>query len=108
MAHEIGKYAWMKTLPEEVLRQHLTSDMLMVYDACGIDVLISLATHCASIPVYMAPRALARLQRVYIKQASTGNNYKELARSMGLSERFVYDAVAEERAETPDMFENKK
>lgn len=84
---------WIKELPAEEIAAALTKDIALIYDACGIDVLISLWTNFPSITFYVSTQPLAQLKRLYIRKNFLGNNQKFLAAKLGVSGSFVYDCL---------------
>lgn len=83
---------WVKDIKIDDL---LDKDSKLVYDYCGVDVLIELMMHFPSIPLYIGKKVLNRIRERYIKQFFTGNNIKDLCVKIGVSERFVYKIIGE-------------
>lgn len=70
-------------------------DIKLIYDNCGMDVLISLWANLPSMGLYISAKPLAEAKKRYIKKHHNGENTKELCRFLDVSERFVYDVLEE-------------
>jgi len=98
---------WLKELKEEDITKELTHDIKLIYDACGLDVLISLWLHFSSIGFYISTAPLTEIKRIYAKRFHNNTNSKQLAIKLGVSERFIYAAQEEKNgshAEDPELF----
>lgn len=77
-----------------ITQADLEGDMGLAAEQCGLDVAVRLVLHMGgtqlSIPKYALKRAAVR----YIRAHYDGSNAKILALATGMTERFVYDAVA--------------
>lgn len=82
-------------LDEVEFEEHLTGDMKLIADRCGIDVLKSLLSGVPKIHVYMSEKPIVEAQRRYIAKNYRQGNAKEIAATLGVSERFVYDTHRE-------------
>ena len=74
--------------------EDLGGDMGLVASQCGLDVAVRLVQAMGgtqlSVPKYALKRAAVR----FIRAQYDGTNAKSLALATGMTERFVYDAVA--------------
>ena len=74
--------------------EDLGGDMGLVASQCGLDVAVRLVQAMGgtqlSVPKYALKKAAVR----FIRANYTGVNAKSLALATGMTERFVYDAVA--------------
>jgi len=73
----------------------LTSDMKLIAERCGIDVLKSLLANLPKLHIYMSERPLVEAQKRYIDRFYRQGNAKEIAANLGVSERFVYQVHRE-------------
>lgn len=77
-----------------VTPEDLDGDIALVAEQCGLDVAVRLVTRVGgtqlSVPKYAFKRAAIR----FVREHYDGNNAKMLALATGMTERFVYDAVA--------------
>jgi len=91
------KVEWIKELSKEEIEKALEGDLELVYSLCGLDMLLSLWEHFSGMNIYVSTKPLRVLQRSYIKKNFTGGNIKELARKLGVSEKFVYIVINNDR-----------
>jgi hypothetical protein len=73
---------WVRDVEIEDL---LDKDVKLVYDHCGLDILIKLWEEFPSMPIYMSTSPLNQIKERYI--------IKELCRLLDVSERFVYKVL---------------
>jgi hypothetical protein len=90
-----SRYEWLKDVG---IADLLSGDMKLVFECCGIDTLITLYEHFASMEIYVSGKPLDRIKRRYIETFFTGNNVKELCVILGASQRFIYDVLEEQNA----------
>jgi Mor family transcriptional regulator len=83
---------WLQEIEYEDL---LNKDAKTVLEFCGLDVLCALYENVPSIPLYLGEKVLFELRKRYIRKFCDGENHKHLAAKLGVSVRFVYDALAE-------------
>ena len=81
---------WVRDVEIEDL---LDKDVKLVYDHCGLDILIKLWEEFPSMPIYMSTSPLNQIKERYIKKYCNGHNIKELCRLLDVSERFVYKVL---------------
>jgi len=86
--------AWLDHVEIEDL---LTGDMKLVYEWCGMEVLKSLFEHFSSMTLYVSTKPLNEAKKRYIKKVYNRHNMKELCSLLEVSERFVYETIAETR-----------
>ena len=82
---------WIKEIE---LDDILSGDVRLIADSCGLDVLIRLWEECPSLSLYISTVPLNEARRRYIRRHYNGSNAKELAARLGVSDRFVFGAVA--------------
>jgi Mor family transcriptional regulator len=90
-----GKLDWVR---ETGIEDLLDNDLKLVYEWCGLDVVLSLLEHFASMTIYVSTKPLNEAKKRYIRTHYNGRNVKELCSLLSVSERFVYEAVGEARA----------
>lgn len=87
---ELGREDFLATVTPE----DLEGDIGLVAEQCGIDVAVRLVLRVGgtqlSVPKYALKRAAIR----FIRAHYDGTNAKILALATGMTERFVYDALA--------------
>lgn len=71
----------------------LDKDCALIHDLCGPDVLKSLWQHLPSLPLFVSTKPLNEARRRYIRKYWRGDT-KILAVKLGVSERFVQEAIA--------------
>ena len=72
----------------------LDKDTRLIFEHCGLDTLCSLWENLPSIQLYLSQQPLNAARKRYIRKHHDGTNVKSLAVELGVSERFVYEAVA--------------
>ena len=87
---ERQKEHWLKEIE---IKDLLSKDAELVYDFCGLDVLISLWEALPSITLYLSLQPLAAAQKRYIAFHYDGHNLKQLAAKLKCSDTFVYDVI---------------
>jgi hypothetical protein len=95
------KYDWLLDMKQRDLREALQKherDALLIYDHCGLDVLVSLWENLPGVPIYPSRKALyelaARSVRKNFDPEDPENSKKRLAARHGVSLRFVELALA--------------
>jgi hypothetical protein len=82
------------------------SSVSLVYEYCGLDVLVSLWKNLSGITIYVSERALNDLRKLYIRQNYKPNDplksIKVLAAKLRVSEQFVREAIAAGKKEKHD------
>jgi Mor family transcriptional regulator len=73
----------------------LTNDTALIKIYCGLDVLVSLWVNLSSMNLFISTKPLIEAKKRYIRKYYDGNNIKSLAAKLGVSERFVYDVMAQ-------------
>lgn len=86
---------WLRELSEEEIKKCLEGDMELVYNLCGLDFVITLWEQFSGTNIYVSTKPLRSLQRSYVKKYFTGNNIKEIAQKLRVSEKFVYNVISE-------------
>ncbi|MEJ5227213.1 Mor transcription activator family protein [Thermodesulfovibrio sp.] len=83
---------WIKQIQ---YRDLIESDPMLslIADTCGEEVCVILATRMTKLSIYISERFLTEAKRRYILKYYTGHNARQLARTLGVSERFVYETV---------------
>ena len=103
------KLFWLKTLKEEDIKKHLSSDSLLIYQDCGVDVLIKLWEKFGGVTFYLSTEPLTKLKKIYIRQAYNGTNAKLLSKELNVCESFIFKARLDENGNSPDdpkLFDN--
>ncbi len=83
---------WMKEVDFVDL---LEGDAKLIASQCGLDVLLRLWENLLGLNLYLSGRPIQEAQRRYIQKFYNGKNAKELAITLGVSDRFVYDVLKE-------------
>jgi Mor family transcriptional regulator len=81
---------WIKDIDIEDL---LTNDSQLIYEHCGMDVLIKLWECIPGLNLYISTKPLVEAKKRYIRKFYNGANAKQLAIKLDVSERFVYEAL---------------
>jgi hypothetical protein len=77
-----------------VTPEDLGGDMGLVAEQCGVDTVVRLVARLGGMQLSVPKYALKRSAIRYIRAHYDGTNAKVLAMATGMTERFVYDAVA--------------
>ncbi|HBE45725.1 MAG TPA: hypothetical protein DDW17_09885 [Deltaproteobacteria bacterium] len=72
----------------------LEGDLKLVYEWCGLDVLLSLLANFPSMTLYISTKPLTEAKKRYIRKHYNGKNIKELCALLDCSERFVYEVMS--------------
>lgn len=83
---------WLDEIEYEDL---LTSDLRLILQQAGSDVLKVLLEKMPSITIYLTTRPLDEARKRYIIENYTGRNAKQLAIKLQCSERFIHKVAAE-------------
>ncbi len=89
MERQVGHW-----LEEIEVRDLLDCDVALIYDCCGLDVLIRLWENMQGVNLYISAKSLMAARKRYIALHYDGNNIKKLAVKLAVSEKFVQDVVA--------------
>ena len=84
---------WIKELSEKEIQESLEGDLQLVYEHCGLEILCLLWQNFSGMNIYVSTKPLRALQKLYIKKHYNGNNVKEIAIKLGVSEKFVYNVI---------------
>lgn len=77
-----------------VQSEDLGGDMGIVTEQCGLDVAVRLVQRMGGTQISVPKYALKRAAVRFIRARYDGTNAKALALATGMTERFVYEAVA--------------
>lgn len=87
---ELQKEHWLKGIE---IRDLLTKDAELVFDFCGLDVLIALLENLPGITLYISRAIVTAAQKRYIAIHYDGNNVKRLAAELTCSDSLVYQVI---------------
>jgi len=94
---------------EEISRDDLPETWRPLADAIGIENVVELCQRFGGTSLYVpkVDSILYPIKRRAILKEFNGSNYKDLAKRYGISERSIYDIVAEERfkRDQPSLFD---
>ena len=68
-------------------------ELSLIAHSCGEEVALTLALHFTKVTLYISEGFLFRLKKRYIRKFYNGQNVKNLALKLKVSERFVYDSI---------------
>lgn len=100
---------WLKQIPKEDLEKYLSKDIRMIYEACGMDVLVTLWKNLGGLQFYLSTAPLNELKKIYARKHYNGDNAKELAITLGVTDRFIFAAQVDKNGSLPDdpkLFDN--
>lgn len=80
------------------IKDLLNNDTMLIYEHCGLDVLLKLWECLPGLNIYISTRPLMEAKKRYINMNYRGNNVKELALKLKVSERFVQDVVGRQQS----------
>jgi hypothetical protein len=93
---------------DAIMRTELNREdpsMKMIYEDCGIDTCILLWRTLKSMQLYISETRLNNLRRLCVRQNFDVENpqgsAKELAVRLGVSEKFIYEALSDDDKEDP-------
>lgn len=97
---------WIKEIGEEKIRAILEKDVALIYQECGLDVLLVLWQKLKGLNLYISEAALFELKRIYIRGHYNPNDphgMKLLAVKLDCSQKFVQEALAttDEKGDDP-------
>lgn len=75
----------------------LSGDMKLIDECCGRDVLVSLMKNLGSMSIYISGSPISEAKKRYIRKNYDGKNCTKLCRILDVGERFVYQALHDER-----------
>ncbi|MCA0447671.1 MAG: hypothetical protein LCH54_15725 [Bacteroidetes bacterium] len=93
---------WMDELE---LEKVLTGDAKLVLDNCGPETVKQLWWKLQGIAIYPSQTAINDAMRAYMRKKFDGTNYKEIAVTLGVSERFVREVLAKNPRGLNDTFD---
>ncbi len=83
--------AWLEKID---VNKYLKGDVELIYNECGMEVLLQLWDKLPSLNLYISTKCLQECKRAYIKEHYDGRNAKSLAAELKVSERFVLKVVS--------------
>lgn len=83
---------WIREIEFEDL---LEKDAELIHAHCGLEVLCNLWQNLPGITLYLSEKSLFEIKKRYIRKHHDGTNVKKLAALLQVSEKFVYEALAE-------------
>lgn len=95
---------WARELGDELF-DCLDGDSALIADAVGLEGLIMIWQKLTQVSLYISTKPQMEAKKRFIKAKHNGSNTKELALSLGVSERFVQLAVKEDKYQTPSLFD---
>ena len=84
---------WLKDIDIEPL---LHGDAKLVYERCGRETVIKLWKSLMGIYIHISEELIWDARREYVRKNFKGNNHKELAATLQVSQRWIYDFLKEE------------
>ena len=88
------QYHWITEVEFEDL---LENDVRLVYEHCGLYTLLNLWHNLPGLTIYISEKSYFDVKRRYIKKYfrrdDPERNVKALAAKLGVSEKFIYDAI---------------
>jgi len=88
---------WLKELSAEELDSVLSGDLALIYSECGIDTLIKICKSLMGISLYISARSIHDARAMYIKKHYNGENIKDLAIKLGVSQRYIYKVIKHDK-----------
>ena len=111
---DLGKLGWIQDMKRREVDEVLTGgssrksedpSMKLIYKNCGLDTVIILWENLPNLQLYISEKPLNELRRRYVRQNFDPEKslacVKELAVLLGVSEKFIYEALAEDAKEDP-------
>ena len=83
--------SWIKTVTNP--EHHLEGDTRLIAEECGIESLIKMYEIFNKTSVNFSESHLKDLKKQYVREYFDGNNAKQIARKLGVSQRFVYEVL---------------
>lgn len=101
---------WIKELD---FTPHLTEEYLEIIDLIGLDNFIKLFNRFKKMPVYFTETPIIKLKKEYIKLSAERIQRNEisinkLAYTLDVSERFIYNVLADNNCDNYNLFEEDK
>jgi Mor family transcriptional regulator len=81
-------------LNEIEIKDLLSHDSLLIAEHCGMSVLVKLWEGVPNLSLYISTKPLIEAKKRYIKKFFNGANVKQIALKLEVSERFVYEVIA--------------
>jgi Mor family transcriptional regulator len=75
------------------IEEVLDKDMKLVYENCGLDVVINLLENLPSINIYVSRKSVTNAQTKYILSNLKDHDIKDLAVKVGCSEQQAYRVI---------------
>ena len=94
---------WARELGDDLL-DVLDGDAARLADTIGVEGLLKLWKNFSSLSFYISSKPQMEAKRRYVRMKHNGNNTKELALKLSVSERFVQIAVKEGRMPQRTLF----
>lgn len=91
------KNARLDWLDEIDIDDLITGDLQIVDEWCGRDVLLSLLKNCPSVTLYISQRPVNEAKKRYIRKHYDRKSVKLLCALLDVPERFVYQALDDEK-----------
>ena len=82
--------SWLKEVEIEDL---MTGDLRLVAESCGHGVAAMLLENLPKTNLYISEKPLFEAKKRYIRLKFNGSNVKDLARTLRVSEQFVYNTI---------------
>lgn len=92
----LNKMDWLRELSKEELEEVLFGDLRLIYMLCGVDALVKICENLMGLNLYISSKPIKDAMKVYVKKNFKGYNHKELAITLGVSERYIYKVLREE------------
>jgi hypothetical protein len=96
---------WARELDPEELVAALDGDAALLADAIGVEGLLMMWQKLTGLSIYISTKPQMEAKRRYIHIKHDGNNTKDLALELGVSERFVQMAAKDSRHSRPSLFD---
>lgn len=87
---------WINELSADEIAALLDKDVAIVYQECGIEVLLALWDKLSGINIYVSERPFYNLKRFYIRKKALlpDFDYKKVAVKLKVSEKFVQESLS--------------
>jgi len=88
----------------------LDADSRLFYNQCGRELFIAVWTKMLGVSIHFSEKPLWRAKQKYILKYFTGDNHKELALHLGISQDYIYKTLQSAKSEKnklvsePDLF----
>jgi Mor family transcriptional regulator len=95
---------WLKEIDYEKI---LPEEYNEIIELIGLDNFIKLFERFSKLSLYFSETPINRAKKEYVKMAKRqGSTPREIARKLGVSERFVYGVISEKHLDNYNLFEN--